>query len=595
VTRPQNPPLRRRRVNPYGGGYRKARQLLLAGRPDCWQGCGRPATEADHQPPLSRHLHVDGSGCCTLVPSCGPCQRQQAAELAMGLDLPPAPDPEPLSEPEGFSADDAVWDRPWLAELRDVPGNATWPRLMTVPHPRAVGSLGPDFVAWAEARTGGRFRWWQRLVATRLLEVDADGVLVWDAAFWSTARQVGKSWLLRELCFWRIHQAARFGEEQLVLHTGKDIAICREVQRPARIYAKARPEAYKVREVNGQEEVEYRGDGLASRWMVRSRGSVYGIAATLVAVDEGWKVSPEALEEGVVPTLVEGLQSQLMLVSTAHRAATTLMLRRRADALAALGSGTGDLLIEWSAPAGAELEDRAAWRQASPYWTARRERLIAVRVAAALAGGGDESDRDEADPVESVRAQWLNVWPGRITRPEKGEHLVDAAWWDRAGSDLDSVGPLVVGVADQYGRGCAVGFCGTLPDGRLVVGGQLVESRADAWDLAGRAAVVRPGSLLVTSPGLVDDPAVGELDMVEVHKATTADSAAALTLLRDMLATGQVVHDRSHELTVQVRSARVTVGVRLALIPAGRADLLLAVLWALRVAATRPAVEPAIY
>jgi hypothetical protein len=91
-----------------------------------------------------------------------------------------------------------------------------------------------------------------------MLEVDADGRLVWETAVVSTARQVGKSWWLRELCLWRIHQSDRFGEPQDVLHTGKDLAVCKEVQRPARIWAKGRPDAYRVREVNGQEEIELR-------------------------------------------------------------------------------------------------------------------------------------------------------------------------------------------------------------------------------------------------------------------------------------------------------------------------------------------------
>ena len=94
-------------------------------------------------------------------------------------------------------------------------------------------------------------------MATRLLEVDATGELVWETVVWTMARQLGKSWLLRELCLWRIHQGDRFGEPQDVLHTGKDVAVCKEVQRPARSWAKARPDVYKVREVNGQEEIEF--------------------------------------------------------------------------------------------------------------------------------------------------------------------------------------------------------------------------------------------------------------------------------------------------------------------------------------------------
>src|SRR4029077_20606721 len=102
---------------------------------------------------------------------------------------------------------------------------AVWPRFMTVPHPRAVDSLGKAFVKFAEGREGRPLRWWQRLVAARLLEVDAAGVLVWDTLLLTMARQLGKSWLLRELILWRIHQADRFDEPQDVLHTGKDLQV----------------------------------------------------------------------------------------------------------------------------------------------------------------------------------------------------------------------------------------------------------------------------------------------------------------------------------------------------------------------------------
>lgn len=47
----------------------------------CWRGCGRAATSPDHVPALARHDHQAGSGCCTLVPSCLPCQRTQGARI----------------------------------------------------------------------------------------------------------------------------------------------------------------------------------------------------------------------------------------------------------------------------------------------------------------------------------------------------------------------------------------------------------------------------------------------------------------------------------------------------------------------------------
>ena len=197
------------------------------------------------------------------------------------------------------------------------------------------------------------------------------------------------------------------------MHTGKDVAICKEIQRPVRAWAKARREDYKVTEVNGQEQIERLSDG--SRWMIRAKEAVYGYACSVAAVDEAWKVKAATIEDGLTPTMVERVQPQLWLVSTAHRLATELMLERRRVALAGLEEGDGDLLIEWSAPADAKLEDVDAWRLASPHWTPKRERLISKRLQAARLGEVDPA-AEEPDPEQSFRSQWLNQWPGRNRR-----------------------------------------------------------------------------------------------------------------------------------------------------------------------------------
>jgi hypothetical protein len=231
--------------------------------------------------------------------------------------VPAPPRPAAVVEPVGWAVDDPIWDVAWLDELRDVPADATWPRLMTPPHPGAVGSYGQALVDYALERTGRALRWWQCLAAARILEHDAAGALVWDACDVTVARQVGKSWLLRELAMWRMHQGRRWDEPQTVVHTGKDLNICVEVQRSARRWARGYPDDYKVRDANGQEQIELLVDG--SRWMVRARDGVYGLSASLAIVDEAWAVPAVVIEEGLVPTMVELAASQLLLVSTAHR------------------------------------------------------------------------------------------------------------------------------------------------------------------------------------------------------------------------------------------------------------------------------------
>jgi hypothetical protein len=541
------------------------------------------------------HVHREDRDCCRLIPSCEPCNRAGGVAVANGTWRPgssPAGLDDPAPERDGLDARDRRWRVPWLAELRRVPDNATWPRLMTVPHPRAVGSLGGEFVAWAQERSGRPLRWWQQLVATRMLEVDEQGRLVWETVVVSTARQVGKSWWLRELCLWRIHQAERFAEPQDVLHTGKDLAVCKEVQRPARIWCKARRDLYRVREVNGQEEIELLQDG--SRWMLRAKEAVYGYSVSLGAVDEAWKVRGSSVDEGLVPTMAEREQPQLLLVSTAHRKATGLILGRRQVALDGLEDGDGDLLIEWSTPAGTELDDPVAWRQASPHWTPRRQRLIEKRHEAMLAG--DVEDPDEPDPVASFRAQWLNQWPRRrLDDSGPTERLIPAGVWDNLrATGLHATGPVWVALEDDYGLGAAVACARRLQDGRVELDGWLTgdwdSAIADAQALTARFPVRR----LLVGASLLDRVPAALRGLAQPRGA--AQTRTGLALLRDLATTGQLAHDApTAELSQTLAAAHVREApAGLMLVAKGPTHLVRAVVWALG-EAHRPALTPAVH
>lgn len=577
----------------YGEAYKRERKALLASRPPCTY-CGGRATEADHVPALALHAHRHGSGCCRLVPTCSDCARRQAPrvrDVARSVPLV-EPDVELEDEPEGWAADNPVWDAaPWLDGFRDVPDVATWPRFMTLPHPDAVGTLGAEFCGYAEERSGFALRWWQRLVAFRLLEVDASGAFVWESLLLTLARQVGKSWWLRELCLWRLHQSERFGEPQDVVHTGKDLAICKEIQRPARVWAKARPTIYKVREVNGQEEIERLADG--SRWMLRAKDAVYGYSASLAVVDEAWKVPAASVEEGLVPTMTERAGSQLVLVTTAHRRMTALVVKRRTQALTELAAppGVADLFIEWSAPRHAPIDDVAGWRDASPWWTPRRERLIRRRLDAALSGESD--DPDEPDPIESFRSQWLNQSPRRVVKPSKGEPLLAEGWPGPLSWDVPTLGPVVAVVEDWYGIGAAAAVVAETVDERWLVGGWAFDTRLEAFEWLRGVVEEHPGSTLVVGATLRDDPEFEDWPVIATVAAGTPDTRAGLSLLRELVTASRVVSDGSPDVADQINMSRVLAGTAgLTLVPGPRADLLRAVVWGLRTAVRQPVPMP---
>jgi len=526
--------------------------------------------------------HVDGDKQRYSGPEHRACNRATAGRLRQKQE--PL---EPRPEPEGLAADDERWRVPWLERLLDMPGNATWPRLMTVPHPRAVGSLGPELVAFAEKRRGGRpLWWWQQLAATRLLEVDAQGELVWRVGILTIARQIGKSWLLRELLLWRMHQGEHFGERQTIMHTGNNITICGEVQREARLWARDFPEDYKVLERYGRQSIERLADH--SEWLVSSKAGVYGTTVSLGAVDEAWDVPAAAVDEGLTPTMVQRRQPQLYLVSTAHRLAKDLMLERRNLALEELEAGSGDLLMEWSAPPGADLQDRTGWRLASPQWTQQRERQLERELFRLLSG--EERDDGEPDPEQSFRSQWLNQWPRELVH-RSGIELLRPGEWETLEQQVESSGPLYVAIEDDYGHGAAVGIASVLDDGRIELDGKLCPDWDSALDYVARLGEWREirdlqvgASMLASIPPDVIARPVG-----------SRETKGALALLRDLATQGIVVHWDTPELDRAIRSARVVERPSgLYLLDDCPRHLIHGVVWALQ-AAAQPAAEPAIF
>src|SRR4029077_18028159 len=303
--------------------------------------------------------------------------------------------PLTLSKPSDFAGCG------FMADLLDVPVDATWPRLMTGPHPRAVGSYGLDLEELSRER-GTVLRWWQRLALRRILEHDAAGDLVWPEWIVSAARQSGKSILVRELSMWRLSRAGLVGEAQSVSLVSSVIRTAALIQQPARTWAKLhREEGWRTRELNGGQAVEAPDGGL---WAVHSPTSIYGSTSGLALVDEAHRVEPRVVSEALEPTLSERKWGQLGLISTAHSRPTGLVVERRLAAM----DDPDVLLMEWSAAPGCELEDVAEWRLASPHWHGGRESLIARALKRALTSN---SLIDGEDPVSWFRAQWLNQWP----------------------------------------------------------------------------------------------------------------------------------------------------------------------------------------
>lgn len=296
-------------------------------------------------------------------------------------------------------------------------------------------------IEWASSRklhpkrsTGAR--WWQRLVANRALEHDEHGELCYRLVIVSGPRQTGKSWLERETCAWRMHQAERFEEEQTILHVAHKLAAANEVWRSAARWAAGVYGPRTVRLANGEQQIEL-PDG--SRWIIQAANDGSGVSFSLshVLVDEAWRVPRVVFDDAIMPTMAEAASPQAWLVSTAGTSESDLMLGNRAAALALLDADDpGDvLLIEWSAPPDPDLDidDRAVWRAASPHWDDRREQ----RCAAARATASERA----------FRQQWLNQWV-----PSISPALLGVDVWDRIVTQGAPAGRLTLGVEIEADR-----------------------------------------------------------------------------------------------------------------------------------------------
>jgi len=598
-------PIKDLRLDPTWPAARAAFINQLPPNPTCGF-CQQPilgAVTVDHDPPYAISGNHDG-----LRPAHRWCnssaggklgnQRRRLREVLAGGD---EIGPRPLAiDTGGRVATDPAgsdrWQVPWLADLLEVPADATWPRFMSAPHPRAVGSLGLEVEEFELARTGKELRWWQRLWLRRQLEIDSEGQLVWAEILTTVARQVGKSYGTRALMVWRRETGTeRFGDSQLVLHVSKSEAQAQEIQRPYMLQAMLQPALYKVTRQNGNHAVEHLASG--GRWLIKAMSAVYGYSADLSVVDEAWSASPSTINDGLVPVMLERAQAQLLLISTAHRAATGLVLDRRAGAIAELDNPADVLLLEWSAHPDREDDDPLGWREASPHWSEHRGRLIQRKLDQARRG--ESVDPSEPDPMVSFRTQYLNQWPSSQLRVKRGQPLLPAGLWvSLATSDAkeDPASALVMAVEDTRGDHAAAVGAVTTTDGRLAVWGKEFAGRAAALEYAMAAVAEYDGrAQLLVGASMAGDPMLRRCT-VRVELAGSKEFRTGLPLLRSLISAGRLVHDGAPGLSGQLDSVRVLEGQNgLSLVGGQQADLLRALVWSVQQSTVKPWVVPSVY
>lgn len=485
--------------------------------------------------------------------------------------------------------EDLRWDPdrlaayPWLTDLvRNIPDDAMPPLWMSPPAADATGSHGEAAIWWIESSQGLTLRWWQRLAITRQLEHRADGTLCCETYIESAPRRAGKSVRMRGVGLWRLADPLdMFGETQLVMHTGNDLATCREIQRGAWTWAEAN--SWTVTRANGKEAVET-PDG--DRWLTRSQDAVYGYDVCLAMVDESWDVKPETVADGLEPAMLERIMPQLMLTSTAHPRTTSLMPTYLRAAL------THDdptvIILVWGVDparlAGLTPRERAdlladptLWRAASPHWTAARRDFIASKWERARA---QKPTPDNPDPIRTFEKQYLNVWTLDLDTSLPGEPITTATSWGHLATDVPDEKPASAAIESWFEDGVSLAL------GR-VAGTRVVVSVSDHATVASAVAAMRAAGFrhrVTVGASLLNDPALAGVAKTSGEKPVSAAVGQMSAYLREDV----VRHDTGTHLTEQLLDIRITRGANGPVMKStGRADAVKAAVWA--ISAARPA------
>jgi hypothetical protein len=397
------------------------------------------------------------------------------------------------------------------------------PRLMSESHSDAVGSLAGEWCVWLDREFGFTPRPWQRMVLDRALEVDASGKFVWRNVVVSTSRQSGKSWLIKALAVARAAHADKFGEPQECLHVANNLMASRRILMSAGRWAM--DSGLELRRAQGQERVVW-PDG--SHWSLSSESAIYGNSASLGICDECWDISLEVVESALVPTLVERVQPQLWLFSTAHVDATALMPSYRK---AALDGDPRTMIVEWSAAPGSDIHDPAVWQAASAHWTEQRGELMAA-----------------AQNTPSFAQQWLNQWPND-SGTDAGVWLPG---WDALPQAVwDASLPVLAAVEVAADRSCAgAAVAQRMDSGRVNVLSRVFRDVVEAVEW-----ITGFDPLVVMAGVSIRDQVLGAWT---TQPAGLKETRYSTPWLADAVLRGAVHHDHDADTRVQFRGAKAT-------------------------------------
>jgi hypothetical protein len=413
--------------------YRENRPRVLARDNHTCRYCGKPATTVDHIVGLQAggdHSMDNLTACCVTCNS-RKGQRDQAVARNRRLDARNRAltdqgfainTTEPKNETEFLGATDSprpaliavsAGNQPELAGMgRDRP------RLET-PVSDWHGSRAAEVGGWAKTFLGVDLMPFQLNALDGMTALREDGRFAHRMACLSTARQAGKSTLAAAILGWALTvEPQRRGSPMTVLSTAHRLDLAVEMFHRLADILEIQFGA-KVLRAYGRNEVKM-PDG--TRWLVKAATPTvgHGLSVDLVVADEIWAIGPEAMDQGIVPTMRARPNPLLVMFSTAGTEASEVMLRYREQAIRGIDAGKPGPLYwcEYSPPPDLDPMTVAAWEYANP----SLGRTISLETLEAESHSPDRAAFLRASVNLWVASDkgWIapGVWPKLLVDPE---------------------------------------------------------------------------------------------------------------------------------------------------------------------------------
>lgn len=269
------------------------------------------------------------------------------------------------------------------------------PRIFTPPLRRLTTktTLGFAAIEFAEGVCGVTLYPWQKWLLIHALELHPDGGFRFRTVVVLVARQQGKSMLSVILSLFFMYVLAR----ELVIGTAQDLDVAEEIWQEAVDLIEETPELdalkYRVVKVNGKKALELT---TGERYKVKAanRRAGRGLSGELILLDELREHQTWEAWGAITKTTIARPDAQVWALSNAGDASSIVLHYLRQKAHMALGNpdgltvdgplidadGAAELeellgeelasdtlgIFEWSAPPGADLDDRNAWAMANP-------------------------------------------------------------------------------------------------------------------------------------------------------------------------------------------------------------------------------------